>query len=233
MIRTTRATLSQTRIALETRGVARYPGCSTKAMSKQSTSAKRSTTRPGCSGSLPGAPSIQAGRLSPSCSSEKTEVAGDADADDGDDRGVLQQQVPADEPADALAEDDIAIGVGRPGLRDMPANSAYDRAAQALAMPATRNDRSTAGPCRVLRHRAGQGEDARADDAADADGGELPQPKHVLESATLLQILRLDLVNRLAAEDTRWRRAENAHVARPFDSERGVFDRYDLPHISP
>ena len=87
-------------------------------------------------------------------------------------------------------------------------------------MSATKNDKNT-GPAGVLRHRPGQGEDACADVAADADGGELPQPQYVLESATLLQILRSDLVNRLAAENSRWRSVENAHLVRPFDSERG------------
>jgi hypothetical protein len=103
----------------------------------------------------------------------------------------------------------------------MLANSAYDKAAQALAMPATKNDKSTPGPAESFATAPGQGEDACADDAADADGGELPQPQYVLESATLLQILRSDLVNRLAAENSRWRSVENAHLVRPFDSERG------------
>ena len=87
-------------------------------------------------------------------------------------------------------------------------------------MPATRNDRSTAGPGRLVGHRAGEREDAGADDAADADRGELPQPKHALQPAALLQIFRFDVIDRLAAEDSGRRGAENAHVARPFDYER-------------
>jgi hypothetical protein len=52
------------------------------------------------------------------------------------------------------------------------------------------------------RRRSGQREDACADDAADADRGELPQPQHVLESTALLKIFRLDLIHRLTAEDS-------------------------------
>src|SRR3712207_9487038 len=49
---------------------------------------------------------------------ERLQVAGDADRHDRDDGDVLQEQVPADEPPDDLAEGHVAVGVGRAGPRD-------------------------------------------------------------------------------------------------------------------
>ncbi|MBP2202996.1 hypothetical protein JOJ86_000722 [Rhodococcus percolatus] len=49
---------------------------------------------------------------------EKPEVPGHTDGDDGRHRDVFEQQVPADEPADDLAERHVTVGVGRSGLGD-------------------------------------------------------------------------------------------------------------------
>jgi hypothetical protein len=52
-----------------------------------------------------------------------------------------------------------------------------------------------------VRHRAGQREDAGADDAADADRGQLPQPEGALEAT--LGALVGDVVDGQSPEDLR------------------------------
>ncbi|GAA2795578.1 hypothetical protein [Nonomuraea dietziae] len=82
----------------------------------------------------------------------------------------------------------------------MPANSAYEKAAAALAMPAIRKEMRTAGPGRLVGDRSGQREDPGSDDAADADGGELPEAQRTRE---LTLVFRGDLADRFAAKNPR------------------------------
>ena len=54
----------------------------------------------------------------------------------------------------------------------------------------------------AVRHQPGEGEDADADDAADADRGELPQPEALVELAyAALGLDLLDLVDGEAPQD--------------------------------
>jgi hypothetical protein len=126
------------------------------------------------------------------------EVAGDADGHHRHDRGVLQQQVPADEPADDLTEDGVAVGVGRAGARDEAGELGVGerRRGAGHAGDQERDQHRRAGG--LVGHRAGQGEDAGADDAADADRGQLPQAERAVQPAAFGL---LDLLDRLAPED--------------------------------
>ena len=129
---------------------------------------------------------------------QEAEVAGDADRHHRHDGGVLQQQVPADEPADRLAQHGVAVGVGRAGLRDhageLRVRQRGGGAGQARDQERHQHGR-TGG---LVGHRAREREDAGADDAADPDRGELPQAQ--LAGEPLLGLVG-DLFHRLTPED--------------------------------
>ena len=106
---------------------------------------------------------------------QEREVAGDADGDDRDDRRVLQQQIPADEPASEFPEHGIAVGVGGARLRDEPGELRVGQCGCRAGYARDEERDENGRPRRAVGHGACEGEDAGADDAADADGGELPQ----------------------------------------------------------
>ena len=128
------------------------------------------------------------------------EVAGDADGDDGDDRGVLQQQVPADEPARELPQHHVAVGVGRARARDQAGELRVGERGRGTRDAGDQERDEDRGPGLLVRDRPGQGEDPGADDAADPDGRELPQAERALQAVAALG---LDVVDRLAAQERR------------------------------
>ncbi len=133
-------------------------------------------------------------------SDQEVDVLRHTDRDHRHDRGVLQQQVPADEPADRLAKCRVAVGVGRPGLRDHPAELGVGerRTGAGDAGDDERDgDRGPGGRAGVaLGHRAREGEDACSDDRAETDRGQLPQADAALQVA-----LGGVVLDRLAPED--------------------------------
>ena len=133
---------------------------------------------------------------------ERVEVAGDADGHHGDDGDVFQQQVPADEPADHLAERHVAVGVGRAGPRDhageLRVGQRRGRGCQARNQEGEQHGRPDAGfGLAAVGHEARQREDADADNAADADGRQLPQAQALEQPAVFVFVL--DVVDGLAS----------------------------------
>jgi hypothetical protein len=130
---------------------------------------------------------------------QEAEVPGDADRHHSDDRGVLQQQVPPDHPADELTEHRVAIGVGRAGLRDEPRELGVGERGRRTGDARDHERHRHRRPRIEPRHLTGKREDAGADDRAQPDGGELPQTQGAL------QRLVLDVdgrsADRLAPED--------------------------------
>ena len=127
---------------------------------------------------------------------QEGDVLRDADRHDGDDRGVLQQQVPADEPAHGLTQDRVAVGVRRPRARDQPAELGVRQRRARARDPGDEERHRDRRPGVRLRHRPGQREDAGADDRAEPDRGQLPQPDAALQAALAAVVL-----DRLAPED--------------------------------
>ncbi len=143
-------------------------------------------------------------------SQQHLHVAGPADRHHRDHQRVFQQQVPADDPGDEFAEHRVAVGIGAAGDRDQPGELGIAQrgagTAQSRDDEAQRHRRAGIG-CRLL---AGQHEDADADDAADADCGELPQAQHAAEIATQADLC-LQLLDRLVARQL----AEETHCLTP------------------
>ena len=135
---------------------------------------------------------------------ELRQVTGDADRDHTDDGDVLQQQIPADEPADDLPQRHITVGVGgtRPG--DHPRELRIGQGRSRTGQPGD-EERDDDGRARAAAaglaagDQPGQAEHPDPDDAAHADGGELPQPE-TLEQTCLLNVV-FDVGQRLASHD--------------------------------
>ena len=147
---------------------------------------------------------------------QRDDVRGEADADGHVGEGVFEDQVPADDPGDQLAERGVGVGVGRAGDGDHRRQFGVAEAGEAAddgdENQRERERRSGAGPPgergvvhEVVEQRgvedgggvellagdggADDGEDARADDGADAERGKRHGPERLLQAC--LGILRL------------------------------------------
>ena len=129
------------------------------------------------------------GQAHPEADDQVAHVLRDADGDNGDDGGVLEQQVPADSPAHSLPKDGVAVRVCGPGPGDEAAELGISqrRAGACDARDDERQGDGWAGI--VLGDRAGQGEDAGADDRAKANGGELEQADAAFETRLLVAVI--------------------------------------------
>ena len=119
---------------------------------------------------------------------ETGRIARPADRHRADDQRIFEDQCDADHPRDHLAEHDVGIGVGRArggdhrrhfgiGQRCAGADDAGDGERQDDRWP------------RLPRANTDQGQDAGADDGADAKGDEMRPRQGLLESVMLGHIL--------------------------------------------
>ena len=102
---------------------------------------------PGTGTSVPGAALSAARERNADVAEEAQQVARPAHRHRGRAQGVLQDQVPADDPGDELAQRGVGIGVGRARRRAPPRRTRHSTApASALARPASTIDSTMAGP---------------------------------------------------------------------------------------
>ena len=108
---------------------------------------------------------------------ETREVAAPADRDRRRAERVLEDQVPADDPGEELAERRVAVGVGRAGnrhgRRELRVAEAGERRRDAREDHREHDGRAGVGG----RDLAGQDEDAGADDGADAERDEVDRDR--------------------------------------------------------
>ena len=130
----------------------------------------------------------------PKPDSSDVEVAapGDRDRDVAD--RVLEDQIPADDPRDELAERRVRVRVGAAGLRNHRGElGVAERRRARRRTPSRMNDRMSAGPGAVAddlaarQHFAGRGradrrEDAGADDRADRQHDQIAGAEHALQA---------------------------------------------------
>ena len=109
------------------------------------------------------------------------EVAGPRGADRHRAERVLEDQVPADDPGDELAHRRVAVGVGRAGDRDHRRHLRVAHAGQRAEHAADHEAVHDARAGVVGRRGAGEREDARADDRADAQHREVERRQRALE----------------------------------------------------
>ncbi len=156
------------------------------------------------------------------------DVGGEADADAHVGAGVFEDQIPADDPGDELAERGVGVGVGRAGDGNhggqLGVAEAGERADEGHQDHGERDGGTGAGTAgergvgddvvderRVGDGGVGQllagdggaddGEDARADDRADAERGERPRPEALLQRVLGFFRVADELVDRLAGEE--------------------------------
>ena len=132
--------------------------------------------------SVPRAAASCGGTIDAKVVQERHDIARPADGDrDGAD-GVFEDQVPADDPGEQLAQRGVAIGVGAAGHRDERGE---------FAVAESGEDRSKAGQdkrehnCRpgvLRRDRSREHKDARADNGADAERGEVHGAERPVEA---------------------------------------------------
>ncbi len=120
------------------------------------------------------------------------DIAGPADGDGGGAERVFQDQIPADDPGDELAERRIGVSVGAAGDRDgrghlgvAQPGAAADHGAEQKRQ---RDRRTGIGRGGV----AGENEDAGADDGADAEPDDMDRGQAALERHPAMPGERLD-----------------------------------------
>ena len=123
---------------------------------------------------------------------------------------VLDDQIPADDPGDHLAECHIRVGVGAPGDRHHRRDLGVAERGEAAGDRRDRVREHDRGPraeglVGAGDHVGDAREESRADDRADAEHREIEGAEAPLQSAVLP--VRNDLVDRLPAEDVLDQRA--------------------------
>ena len=130
---------------------------------------------------------------------EGDDIARPANRDGDGADGVFEDQVPADDPGKQFAQGGVAVGVGAASHRNQRGE---------LAVAERREDRGQAGQHERKHHRrAGvlrrdrsrEHEDARADNGADAQGGEVHRAERPVE-ALVGQRFGLQVGNTLASK---------------------------------
>ncbi len=152
--------------------------------------------------SVPGAALSAAGKLHAQLTEQRHEIAGPADGDRGGAERVLEDQVPADDPGDELAERRVGIGVGRAGDRHARSELRVAERRQHARQPGQDHRQHDRRPGIRRRGLAGQHEDAGADDGADAEHDELARPQHAGQTASMaFELFRLNVFNGLGRKN--------------------------------
>ncbi len=128
----------------------------------------------------------QSGRCEPEPGQERLEVVRPAHRHRDVAHGVLEDEVPADDPGHELAERDVGVGVGAAGHRHHRGHLgvAERREAAGDGHQDVREDERRAGShvrAAAGRGRSGRAEDAGADDRADAQRGEREHSQGALQ----------------------------------------------------
>ena len=159
---------------------------------------------------------------------QRVEVAapGDGDGDVAD--RVLEDQIPADDPRDQLAERRVRIRVGAARLRNhrrqlrvaerrKPADGAEQDEREDQRGPGRRADDLAVGPDFAGRRGADRREDAGADHGADRQHHQIARAEHALQRCCRRR--RLQSLDRLAGEELRHARTSNT----TSQASRGFF----------
>ncbi len=105
------------------------------------------------------------------------EVARPADGDRRAADGIFQDQIPADDPGRELAQRGIGVGIGAAGNRQERRQLGVAEADEGTGDRGQHEGQHDGRPGIQRRHRAGEDEDAAADDGADAHGRDADGPE--------------------------------------------------------
>jgi hypothetical protein len=115
--------------------------------------------------------------------------------------GIFQDQVPADHPGGKLAQRRVSVGVCRALHRQQSRKLGIAQADQATGDRCKHEGDGERGPRIERGRRAGEHEDAGADDGADAHGGDAERAQHLGQGFERAAFDSNDVGNRLARED--------------------------------
>ena len=112
--------------------------------------------------------------------------------------GVLEHEVPADDPGHQLAHRRVRIGVGAAGDRDHRRELGVAEAGEGAAEAGDHEREGHRRTGALGDRRRGPDEEAGADDGADAEGDQRPRPEGALEAGlAALAAVGHEAVNRL------------------------------------
>jgi hypothetical protein len=110
------------------------------------------------------------------------EVAGPADGHGGGGDGIFEDQVPADDPGDQFADAGIGIAIGAAGAADGSRQLGIGQRGEGAGGAGQNEGQHDRRPGMLCRDHAGEHEDARADDAADAEHGQVKSAKAAFQT---------------------------------------------------
>ena len=108
-------------------------------------------------------------------------VAGPADRHGGGADGVFEHEIPADDPREQLAHRGVGVGVRAAGDGDHGGEFAVAHAREGAADGGDDEGEDHGGPGVFRRGDAGQREQARADDGADAERDQVDRSQGLLQ----------------------------------------------------
>ena len=126
----------------------------------------------------------------PKIAEQVLEVRGPAVGHRGRGHGVFQDQVPADDPGEQLAERRVGVGVGRARHRHHGGELGVAQGREHAGEARGDEGEHQGGPGLVVRGHAGEHEDAGADDGPDAEARQLHRTEDAAEPVLSLGLLQ-------------------------------------------
>jgi hypothetical protein len=121
--------------------------------------------------------------MNPEVVEQADEIAAPSGRDRGGAEGVLENQVPADDPGDEFAQSCVAVGVGRTTNGNHRSEFGIAERGEGAGDAGDDEAKGYGGPGIVRGGRADEHEDAGADDGPDAKGDEIDRAQRALEGA--------------------------------------------------
>ncbi len=137
--------------------------------------------------------------LNPEISQKRNHVTGPAHGHGDGTHRIFQSQVPADDPCEQLAQRRVAVSVGAAGHGNQRGEFGITQRGERRDDARQREGKHHRRSGVLRRRRAGQHEDARADDAADAQQHQIQRPQRAME-AVVGQRLRLQVGDTFSAK---------------------------------
>ena len=136
------------------------------------------------------------------CMEEGNHVRRPTDGDGGRADGVLQHQVPADDPGDPFAQGRVGVGVGAAGHGNHAGEFAVAQAGERAADSGHNHGNGDRGTGVLRGGNARQGEQARADDGADSQRDQVARTERSLEMVLTTFRFGNDVADRFGRKQT-------------------------------
>ncbi len=200
MKNSTAASLTPTMMALK-RALSRMPTTSRYMMQSTMMTAGRLMIAPG--ELALGAADIHSRQRDADAGQQLLHVAAPADGDGHRADGVLEDQVPADDPGEELTHRRVGVGVGAAGDRNHRRELGVAQRREAAGEAGDQIRHHDGGARLVGGRGSGQDEDAGADDRADAEQRQVPRGQAAPQGFAAMLDVTDELLDRLRLEQVR------------------------------